>query len=80
MNNGHNIIKTIDSNFILLNLSPKNPDNTCPKIPHIKIPDTYKFDCSPIATLKTDGIKVLKIVNTIPTIRDIRENIFNIFN
>ena len=79
MNNGHNIISTNDKSFILLYLSPKNPDKICPIIPNIKIPDTNKFDFSPRATLKTDGINVLKTVKTMPTIKDSKQNIFIVF-
>ena len=80
MNNGHNIISTNDKSFILLYLSPKNPDKICPIIPNIKIPDTNKFDFSQRTTLKTDGINVLKTVKTMPTIKDSKQNIFNILS
>ena len=79
-NNGHKIIRTNDKSFILLYLSPKNPDKICPIIPNIKIPDTNKFDFSPSATLKTEGINVLKTVKTIPTTKDKKQNIFHILN
>jgi hypothetical protein len=75
---GNNRRNTNDSNFILSNLSPRYPDNICPKNPVNKIAETIELEFSPKSILKTEGINVLKIVNDKPTTNDIIKKIFNI--
>ena len=61
-----------------MNLSPRIPDKICPINPLNIIIETSLFESLPNSMLKTDGIKVLKIVKDKPTTSEIIKNVLRI--